>query len=62
MIKSRMRNLYKIEIPTLKNLNISFFSKKFMCIFLKLKKKSLNNICDAQLKTYAKRFPHRLLR
>ena len=28
MIKSKTKNLYKIEIPTLINLNISFFSKK----------------------------------
>ena len=39
MIKSKTKNLYKIEIPTLINLDIFVFSNKLTWIFLKLKKK-----------------------
>ena len=43
MITSKTKNLYKIEIPTLINLDIFFFSKKLTWIFLKPKKKSFGN-------------------
>ena len=35
--------MYNNEKPTRKNLYTSFLSKQLMCIFLKVKKKSLNN-------------------